>query len=153
LVRAQLTAFGMEKVTCRGERVMLRTEAVQNIALALHELATNASKYGALSAAPGKVEIDWAWDAGEMGERNLRVTWRETGGPPVTAPSKKGFGCFVLERVTVNALGQGGLEFKPEGLVWTCTIHPEHLIDGDNAADAAATGQQAAAGAQPRQLN
>ena len=51
LVRAQLAAFGMEKVTCHGERIMLRAEAVQNVALALHELATNASKYGALSVA------------------------------------------------------------------------------------------------------
>ena len=64
LVRAQLAAFGMEKVTCRGERIMLRTEAVQNVALALHELATNASKYGALSVPTGKVNIDWARQTG-----------------------------------------------------------------------------------------
>jgi two-component sensor histidine kinase len=89
LVRAQLAAFGMEKVVCRGERVMLRTEAVQNIALALHELATNASKYGALSAASGKVNIDWARETAEAGERNLRFTWRESGGPPVTAPRQE----------------------------------------------------------------
>ena len=72
------------------------------------------------------------------------MTWRESGGPPVTPPGKKGFGCFVLERVTVNALGEGGLEFNPDGLVWTCIIHPEHLIDGDSAADAPPK-QQAAA--------
>ena len=59
-MRAQLAAFGMEKVTCHGPRVMLRTEAVQNVALALHELATNASKYGALSVPAGKVDIEWA---------------------------------------------------------------------------------------------
>ena len=65
------------------------------------------------------------------------------------APSQKGFGCFVLERVTVNALGEGGLEFNPDGLVWTCIIRPEHLVDGDEAAQAtpkqAAPKQQAAA--------
>ena len=44
-------------------------------------------------------------------------------------PARKGFGCFVLERVTVNALGEGSLEFKPEGLIWTCIIRPEHLVD------------------------
>ena len=60
LVSAQLAAFGMERVTCSGPRVMLRTEAVQNVALALHELATNASKYGALSVPAGNVAIAWA---------------------------------------------------------------------------------------------
>ena len=131
LVRAQLAAFGMEKVVCRGERILLRAEAVQNVALALHELATNASKYGALSVAAGKVNIDWAREPAPSGERNLRLTWRESGGPPVLPPSQKGFGCFVLERVTVNALGEGKLEFNPEGLVWTCIIRPEHLVDGN----------------------
>jgi len=53
------------------------------------------------------------------------MTWRESGGPSVVAPAKKGFGCFVLERVTINALGEGGLEFNPDGLVWTCIIKPE----------------------------
>lgn len=152
LVRAQLAAFGMEKVVCRGERIMLRTEAVQNVALALHELATNASKYGALSVASGRVNIDWARETAETGERNLRFTWRESGGPPVTAPGKKGFGCFVLERVTVNALGAGGLEFNPDGLVWTCIIHPEHLINDDGAADAPPK-QQAAASPRLRQVS
>ena len=60
---AQLTAFGTERVVTHGERIMLRTEAVQNVALALHELATNASKYGALSVPAGKVNIDWAREA------------------------------------------------------------------------------------------
>jgi two-component sensor histidine kinase len=148
LVRAQLAAFGTEKVTCRGEPIMLRTEAVQNVALALHELATNASKYGALSVPTGKVNIDWARQPGESGGHDLRMTWRESGGPPVVAPAKKGFGCFVLERVTINALGEGGLEFNPDGLVWTCIIKPEHLVDGDSAKDA--TPQQQAAAASPQ---
>jgi two-component sensor histidine kinase len=147
LVRAQLAAFGMEKVACHGPRVMLRTEAVQNVALALHELATNASKYGALSVPAGKVDIEWAREPGKPGEQNLRLSWRESGGPQVVPPASKGFGCFVLERVTVNALGEGSLEFKPEGLVWTCIIRPEHLVDGeaDKEKSAAATPQQVAA--------
>ena len=58
-----------------------------------------------------------------------------TGGPLVTTPTKKGFGCFVLERVTINALGSGGLEFKPDGLVWTCIIRPEHLVDSGGSAE------------------
>lgn len=128
LVRAQLSAFGMEKVTIRGDKVLLRAEAVQNVALALHELATNASKYGALSASEGRVVIEWTplGDGADSG--GIRLTWRETGGPPVKEPERKGFGRFVLERVTVNALGTGGTEFKPTGLIWTCDITAEHLV-------------------------
>ncbi len=133
LVRAQLSAFGMEKVTCQGESVILRADAVQNVALALHELATNASKYGALSAPNGKVDISWAFETDDGGEQVLRLTWRESGGPKAKPPVQKGFGCFVLERVTVNALGSGGLEFRDEGLVWTCIIKAEHLVGGDDA--------------------
>lgn len=129
LVNAQLAAFGTEKVACHGVRIMLKTEAVQNVALALHELATNASKYGALSAPNGKVNIDWVRQPGSGDGMDLRLMWRESGGPKVTPPAKKGFGCFVLERVTVNALGEGSLEFAPDGLIWTCIIRPEHLVD------------------------
>jgi two-component sensor histidine kinase len=145
LVNAQLTAFGVERVVCKGERIILRTEAVQNVALALHELATNASKYGALSVAAGKVEIEWVREPGADSTTNLRLTWRELGGPPVTPPARKGFGCFVLERVTVNALGEGSLEFRPDGLVWTCIIRPEHLVDGSTADQGKSTPPQRAA--------
>jgi two-component sensor histidine kinase len=152
LIAAQLAAFGTERVVVLGTRIMLKTEAVQNVALALHELATNASKYGALSVPAGKVNIDWQKQPGANGGGgdDLRLTWRESGGPPVIAPERKGFGCFVLERVTVNALGEGSLEFKPDGLVWTCIIRPEHLVDGTAAAAPAARPPQATAAAQPQ---
>ncbi|MEX2033672.1 MAG: sensor histidine kinase, partial [Xanthobacteraceae bacterium] len=142
LVTAQLSAFDLDKVSRRGEPVMLRTEAVQNVALALHELATNASKYGALSVPQGRVAIEWALQAGAAGERSLRLSWREVGGPPVAPPTQRGFGCFVLERATLNALGEGSLEFNANGLLWTCIIRPEHLVDG---AGAEAPGDNAAA--------
>jgi two-component sensor histidine kinase len=141
LVTAQLSAFDLDKVSRRGEPVMLRTEAVQNVALALHELATNASKYGALSVPQGRVEIEWALQAGAAGARSLRLSWREVGGPPVAPPAERGFGCFVLERATLNALGEGSLEFNADGLRWTCIIRPEHLVDG---ADAEAPGDNTA---------
>jgi two-component sensor histidine kinase len=149
LVTAQLAAFGTEKVVRRGMRIMLKSEAVQNVALALHELATNASKYGALSVPSGKVNIDWVRQPGAHGADDLRLTWRESGGPKVTPPTKKGFGCFVLERVTVNALGEGSLEFAPDGLVWTCIIRPGHLVDGAAGADVPSP-QQAATAASPQ---
>jgi two-component sensor histidine kinase len=128
LVKAQLAAFGMERVVTSGEPMMLKAEAVQNIGLALHELATNASKHGALSVPAGRVHI--GWQPIEGGERpgGLRVTWRESGGPPVVEPERQGFGRFVLERVTLNALGRGSLEFPASGLIWTCEIDPEHIV-------------------------
>ena len=152
LVNAQLAAFGTERVVCRGPRIMLKTEAVQNVALALHELATNASKYGALSTPTGRVNIEWTRQPVADGASDLRLTWRESGGPTVVPPARKGFGCFVLERVTVNALGEGSLEFRPEGLVWTCIIRPEHLVDPE-AAPATTQLPQAAAAAQSRSVH
>ena len=127
LVRAQLSAFGTERVTYGGQKVLLRAEAVQNVALALHELATNAVKYGALSVPDGRVTIEWKPHGDDPEHRGIRLTWRESGGPPVTQPERKGFGRFVLERVTVNALGSGGTAFNPDGLVWTCDITADHL--------------------------
>jgi two-component sensor histidine kinase len=148
LVRGQLAAFGMERVEISGEPVLLRAEAVQNVALALHELATNASKYGALSVPDGRVTIEWAFNPGEDGNRSLRLTWRESGGPLAKEPERKGFGCFVLERVTINALGEGGLEFNEKGLIWTCVINPEHIAaarkPGSPAPQRRATDQPAA---------
>jgi two-component sensor histidine kinase len=138
LASAQLSAFGLEKIAMRGPPVKLRAEAIQNVALALHELGTNASKYGSLSAPQGRVEIDWELVANESGPPSLRLTWREIGGPKVKPPEDRGFGCFVLERVTVNALGEGRIEFDEDGLIWTCTISPEHLIEGEDAAGVSA---------------
>jgi two-component sensor histidine kinase len=127
LIRAQLSAFGTERIIVKGDRVMLRAEAVQNVALAIHELATNAVKYGALSVPEGRVHIEWGPHGDDPENPGVRLVWRETGGPPVSEPERTGFGRFVLERVTVNALGSGGAEFRPSGLVWTCDITADHL--------------------------
>ena len=122
----------MEKVTCHGERIMLRTEAVQNVALALHELATNASKYGALSVPAGKIDIEWAREPARnrraQSSPDLARKRRPAGRarPPRRASAAS---CWSASRI--NALGEGGLEFNPDGLVWTCIIKPEHLFDGD----------------------
>ena len=70
----------------------------------------------------------------------------------MTAPSKKGFGCFVLERVTVNALGEGSLKFNPDGLVWTCIIRPEHLVDDGSGIDLPSNPPAAAASPQAQRV-
>ncbi len=118
LVRRQLAPFvegEAERVETRGPDLALRSEAVQSLGLAFHELATNATKYGALSNATGKVVVSWRVSGGD----GLDLTWREEGGPAVTQPTKSGFGQVVIERLTGQNLG-GEVEyrFEPAGVVW-----------------------------------
>ncbi|UVK46495.1 sensor histidine kinase [Mesorhizobium sp. AR07] len=79
----------------------LKTAVSLTLALAVNELATNALKYGALSTPDGKVSIDWSLQpsAEAAGQTRLIWRWRESGGPPVTPPSRRGFGRFLIERV------------------------------------------------------
>jgi two-component sensor histidine kinase len=80
--------------------------------LALNELATNAAKYGALSRPGGRVELRW-----EIKDAQLNLSWRETGGPPVIAPSRRGFGSRLLEEVLRSDLGgETKLEFPADGV-------------------------------------
>lgn len=114
-----LTPFGYApgdgRFAVEGPKVMLGPDAATAIALALHELSTNAVKYGALSAPAGKVAVLWRLD-GQAG-RDLRLTWQESGGPPVVAPPSRGFGSQLIERNLSQALdGTAELRFAPEGL-------------------------------------
>lgn len=88
--------------------------------LGLHELATNARKYGALSVAAGSVDVKWHI-AGQTGRRALILSWSETGGPPVEPPRRRGFGSRLLERaLPADLTGRVNLEFPPKGV--RCTI-------------------------------
>ncbi|MDZ4372626.1 MAG: HWE histidine kinase domain-containing protein [Phenylobacterium sp.] len=107
---------GDGRLTFAGPPLDLEPKTAVALALAIHELATNAVKYGALSVADGRVEILWTTDGGI-----LRLTWRESGGPPVQPPSRKGFGARLLEQGLATELGgQVLLDFRPDGLV--CTV-------------------------------
>ena len=134
IVQAQLAPFAHAQVEIAGPDVFVAPEAVQNLGLALHELATNATKHGALSVEGGKVRLAWAFHrAGES--RSLRLTWTERGGPAVREPARHGFGRTVLERVAILALGgKGSLDFTTSGVVWTCEIDQRFIVD--DAADA-----------------
>jgi two-component sensor histidine kinase len=131
LVARQLAAFaekGDGRLDCDGPRVSLDAGAVQNLGLLLHELATNASKYGALSASGGKVIIRWNLDGPECKPRCLRLSWTERGGPLVTAPQHKGFGLVVIERMVAQALnGSVSVGFAPQGLACTFEIPAIHI--------------------------
>lgn len=119
LVAAQMEPFAESKasrVHVAGPAIILRPEAVQHLGLALHELATNASKHGALSGEQGEVSIQWQLD--ERADR-VRVHWRESGGPTVTAPERRGFGHVVIEQIVPRALnGDGALHFASGGVDW-----------------------------------
>ena len=124
LIRSQLNhyedLFGT-RILLRGEDLLLRPEAAQNVGIALHELSTNAAKYGALSNADGHVTIAWAIEGDAA--RTLTLTWRETGGPPVTAPTRKGFGTVVMDRIAGRALGgRSRVGYEPDGVVWTLDV-------------------------------
>ncbi len=130
LVQSQIEPFvesGGQQVTVTGPPVVLDQVATQNVGLALHELATNAAKYGALSVPEGRVTIQWqASDNGS--DRCLRLTWRESNGPAVVPPSRKGFGHIVVERTVADSLdAKVDLDFAPTGVTWEAEIPAAHV--------------------------
>jgi PAS domain S-box-containing protein len=121
LVRLQLKPFvlDLERFEAVGPTILLTPEAAQSIGLALHELATNASKYGALSNQTGRVRVQWEIGA-DVSEPHFQLVWQESGGPQVASPTRKGFGTVVLETMTRSALAcEAVTEFAKEGLRWT----------------------------------
>jgi PAS domain S-box-containing protein len=117
LVREELLPYceGTLRCSIHGPRLALPPSLAQGVSMAVHELATNALKYGALSAPDGHVEVSWT--NGGPGQPSV-VTWRETGGPPVSKPKRKGFGTRVIERALAGPLGgHVVIDWRPEGLV------------------------------------
>lgn len=115
VVRSELTPYA-DRVTIDGPSLVLAAKAAQNFALALHELATNAAKYGALSNATGRVHISWSLD---KPNRAFAFRWQERGGPPVVAPERKGFGSAVLEQVMAEHFDEPAqIDFAPEGMCY-----------------------------------
>jgi PAS domain S-box-containing protein len=103
-----------------GPQVMLNAKSALTLGMAIHELVTNAAKYGALSRKGGRVAIVWESDARQ---NQLRIRWKETGGPSVVVPRRSGFGRLLLERVlTADLGGTAQLQFAPEGLTCDITI-------------------------------
>jgi two-component sensor histidine kinase len=132
LVRDQLATFtesGSGHITVSGPDIMLRPEAAEAIGLALHELATNAVKYGAISVPGGHVAISWAFEDHGIEPRRVLVNWIERDGPTVTPPSRKGFGHIVFERLVTKSLnGSVAIDFAPEGLIWKLSIPTINLV-------------------------
>ena len=128
LVRSHLAPFVADldrRAVLAGPEVRLMPAAAEAIGLALHELATNAVKHGAL-AANGSIRVTWSVEEG-----NLVIAWREEGGPPVVLPRRAGFGRTVIERMIAQALdGAAALDFAPGGVVWRFTCPAHRALEG-----------------------
>jgi two-component sensor histidine kinase len=113
------------KFTLRGPVVPCGDKALTGLALIFHELATNAAKYGALSAEAGRIEIDWlARDAGE-----LVIVWTERGGPSVLEPQREGFGSSLIKTtITSQFAGSIARTWRHDGLVVQLRVGREHLM-------------------------
>jgi PAS domain S-box-containing protein len=132
LIRSQLQHYGDlfgERIFLEGPDLFLRPEAAQNIGIALHELSTNAAKFGSLSVPEGKVTISWSFVLNEQGERRLHLIWAERGGPSVIVPDHKGFGHMVMHRITGPALGgQSHMQFESGGVTWHLDVPVADVI-------------------------
>lgn len=133
LIRQHLGPFmeaGASRLRLEGPALSLKPEAAQALGLALHELATNSVKYGALSRPDGKVTVAWTFEEKGAAGRRLRLDWQERGGPRVAPPARKGFGHAVINRMVAQSLdGTVKLDFAPEGLSWSLSIPATHLAN------------------------
>ena len=127
----EIAAPYRERVALEGPQLLLPSQTVVPLSLVLHELMTNAAKYGALSGA-GRIEL--AWHRETLGEdTSVHMLWREAGGPPVVPPATSGFGTKLIERVlTYDLDGAAALDFRPGGV--ECKLR--FLVDSSKAADA-----------------
>jgi two-component sensor histidine kinase len=108
-------------MTISGTDVILAAAEIQAIAMVLHELATNAAKYGALSALDGWVSVSWDRRPNGSAGENLVLVWREVGGPPVTANVPSSYGTTLIRKLVPHELGgKVDVEFPPEGV--SCRI-------------------------------
>ena len=133
LARKQLAPFaeaGGARLSLHGPEVILTAEATQAVGLALHELATNATKYGAWSAPTGSVALGWDFNDDIGAARRLRLSWIERGGPRVQAPERKGFGHHLIESMAARSVnGEVSTDFDATGLSWTLSLPMNNLVD------------------------
>jgi PAS domain S-box-containing protein len=112
------------QVRLEGPEVALRAEAAQSIAMVMHELTTNAVKYGALASDRGSVAVDWSL----AGDGAMRLTWAETGAKGVTPPATRGFGVGMVQRALAQFKGKADFDWRREGLVCRIELPAERLV-------------------------
>jgi PAS domain S-box-containing protein len=130
LVESQLQHLS-DRFDVEGPPVVLRADATQQIGMALHELATNAVKHGALSVPSGRVKLAWTLVREPSGDESFVLEWREAGGPPAEAPARRGFGSLVTGRMIERALSAAvEIEYKAEGLRWAMRAPAVRVVEG-----------------------
>ena len=133
LVQSQLAHFQEligTRIALKGPSLLISANAAQTIGMALHELCTNAGKYGALSNGEGRLEVAWSLERA-AGEESFAMSWREKAGPAVTAPAKRGFGSIVIQRLAKESLdAEVDLDFAAAGLFWCLRCPAKEVVDG-----------------------
>lgn len=123
LIENAIMAFqteGLKQFTIHGENIAISSGPAVALSMVIHELSTNALKYGALSRPEGRVSIAWSVDADT---ERFRLEWKESGGPPVVEPMKKSFGSRFIEQALPGQLqGEARLIFEPTGLICDVNI-------------------------------
>ena len=138
---AYITGRSEDRVRCTGPAVLLQPSAFSTMALVMHELMTNSAKYGALSALHGIVDVDWSLDHRGW----LVIDWIEHGGPAVQAPSRRGFGTTIIERMIPHDLkGEADIRYHLAGLRAKLTVPPHFVTVGETTSPKAAAVRQAA---------
>lgn len=120
LIETQLDAFAgndASRIAVSGPAVKVNAAAAQALGLAIHELATNAAKYGALSNGTGRIAVAWSVQGDDP---RLTLMWRESGGPQVSPPQRRGFGSkLVVDLTGRSTRGEARLDYPASGLIWT----------------------------------
>jgi PAS domain S-box-containing protein len=134
VVRSQLAALiddAGARLAVGGPTIVLTPAAAQAIGLAIFELASNALKFGSLSAPHGRVDVDWRV-SGESQTEELVLSWRESGGPRIKAPKHKGFGSTVIEGMVARSLvGRASVDYAPTGIVWQLVAPTASLLGAE----------------------
>ena len=147
LVRSQLAHFKDligRRIELEGPSLFISASAAQTLGMALHELATNAGKYGALSTGEGRLQVEWGLDSAGGGDETFVMDWQERGGPPVTAPERRGFGSTVISRMATESLdAKVDLDFAPAGLSWRLQCPAKEVLDASRFASFSQNGFQA----------
>lgn len=130
LLKTEIEAYfgdNADRYVLEGPRVLLAPEAFSTLALVFHELVTNSAKYGALSDSRGNVKVGWEID--DTG--SLRIHWSENGGPPVQAPSRRGFGSTIIERsIPFELQGEASIDYALTGVTAQFLV-PGHYVTED----------------------